>query len=285
MSGIDPIGVAVKALREWLLLALPASVATVNAARAPTLKSAAGPFTIPANARVKIGTARDTQTTCPLTAGSRTATQIAADINAAAPSGVAASVDSEQRVVLTGQAPSTTAPALVVVGEDVEDSPTYAIGGNAALGWEPGGEYVFVSELRAPTWRGVTDGLPNSVPDMNQGFWVVVDEREALPVGGSSLRRDEWEVRLRLIVTKPELNNSPHRNREGITAAVRAVVDALLTTRGRYLGREANGDIGKVELLAARIAGAPIQFKETPNVLHDHAELALSVRVFQLPTS
>lgn len=285
---MDPIGVAVRALREWLLIALPGAVTTVNSERAPVLRSAAGPFTVPAGARLVLRTDREaTGTTCPLTAGTRTAAQVATDITAAAPSGITASSDTEGRVVLTGAAPSTTAPSLVAVVEDVAvaGSTVYAVGGNAALGWEPGGEYQFSSELRAPTWRGVTDGLPNVVPDMNQGFWVIIDDREARPTGGTSLRRHEWEVGMLLRVVKPELNNNPHRSREGVTAAVRAVLDSLLTTRGRYLGREANGDVMGLEVTAQNIEGAPLQFKQTPNVLHDSATISVTCRVFQIPVS
>lgn len=52
MSGVDPVGIVVKALRDWLLLSLPGAVTTINSERAAVLRSAAGPFVVPTNARI-----------------------------------------------------------------------------------------------------------------------------------------------------------------------------------------------------------------------------------------
>lgn len=283
MSGSNPIGTVIDALRDYLLQTLASSVTAVNAQRAPVLKSSVGSFTVPAAARLMLGTSREPSswTQVALTDGSRTATQIASEINTAAPSGITASADSLGRLVLTGQAPTTTTPALVVVGEDVS-SGSYTAGGNAALGWEPGGEHVYRTPLRAPTWRGVTDGLPNSVPDMGQGFWVIIDDREATPIGSRSLRHDSWAVRLLLRICKPEASGNPHRNREGITAAIWAVSDVLLGATGRSLGTVTG--VGPVEILSEAVSGSPIRFSDAPNVLFDAATLTVSIKINQLPT-
>lgn len=284
MSGINPTGAVASALCEWLRAQLGTRVDALNLTRAAVLKSQPGPFVIDAGFKLLLATGREDATTeVTLTTGAAvTAATLATDINTAAPSGLTASADTEGRLVLTATATPTTAlPSVVTLLADTGATP----GANAALGWDAGGEYVLASPLRAPTFRGVCDGWPSTAPDMSQGFWCIIDDREAVPFMNSSLRRDEWDVRVTLHVTKPELGMATHRTREGITSAIQAVTDVLLTTRGRYLGREVAGDITRVEVLQQTVGGRGVVFSDMPNVLHDVGTLVVGVRCFQRPVS
>lgn len=276
MSGTNPLGLAVEAMCDWLRLKLPGAVATVNSERAPRIRSLAETFNIGSSKTLKIHTSRTgTGTTVALTAGAaRTAAQVAADITAAAPPGITATADAEGRVVLTGAAPTTTADSTVAVLTDTT-------GANALFGWDAAGDFVTSVKLAAPAWRGVTDWWPPLPPDDSQGFWVVVAARGAAPTEGHSLNRNEWDVQLTLVVLKPELGQSPHRNREGLAAATRAVLDVLLSTRGRYLGRESNGDVLALEAAEQSIDGRVVVFDEQPNIALTAAVVTVSLRVFQ----
>lgn len=282
-SQVDPAGAFVAAFRDHLTATLPAAVAVVNARRAAVLKSVPGPFTITSGMSLLLDTSREgLGTSVALPAGaSVVAASVAAAITSAAPPGLTATSDEAGRVVVTAAPPSTTAYSSVVLLADAG----VPSGGNEALGWSDAGEYVLVSPLRAPTWRGVCDGWPASVPDMGQGFWVLVDDRQAKPVGESSLRRDSWLVTATVHLLKPELGGSPHRTREGVTSAAAAVTEALLSTAGRQLGRSAYNDVQRVEVMGLQVGGRPINFTELPNVLHDVATLTVTARVHQRPAS
>lgn len=280
---IGPTQLAVEALRDYLLAYLPAKVAELNALRLPTLQTpVAGPFTIPAGAKLVLSTDRESAgTVVTLTSGSRTAAQVATDITTAAPAGITAAADVLGRLVLTGTtAPSTTAGSYVLVLPDDQGTGGAATGSNEALGWDPGGELDMTSSLRAPGLRGVCDGWPVTAPDMGQGFWVIIDNRVAEPAGGVALRRNLWDVTLSVLLAKPELFESFSRDREGINWVMRAVKECILTTDGRYLGREASGDVMGLEVTKEEVAGMPIEFKEVPNALYDTAALTVRVRVF-----
>src|SRR6185436_3211813 len=87
LMGVLVEQVVCEALREHLLLKLPAKVTEVNALRAPVLKTPiAGPFNISGTKKLRISkTGTDSgHVEVTLTAGAaQTATQVAADINAA----------------------------------------------------------------------------------------------------------------------------------------------------------------------------------------------------------
>jgi len=287
VSGIDPIGVAVSALREWLVATLPARITTINTERAAVLRSKPGPFVIGANMHVRVATDRTAAgTSVLLDAGAAvTASTLATTFTTAAPAGLSYSADSDGRLVQTAtSAPTTSAASCSVVLPDELDDATHDIGGNAALGWAAGGEYEERVALAAPTRGGVLDGWPSVPPDASQGFWVIIDDRAAKPWGGvSSLRKDEWGVELTLHLMKLEPRQALRRTREGITAATRAVKDVVLTTTGRYLGQP-TAVVG-LEVSGESIDGRGVLFAETPNVVHDVSTLNLVVRVFQQPTS
>ena len=279
---------AVRAAREYLLAYLPAKVSALNALRVATLKAAyAGPYVVPMGATLRVtAVSRVAATTLvTLTSGAAvTATTLAADVNAAAPAGLVASADALGRLVLTSSTvPVDGTPSVVVVGPD-------ATGANALFGWEAGGEHVGVSALIAPSWRGVTDGWPVTVPDMGRSFWVLFGDRSTRPLPNEH-RRDEHEVSIETVVMLPVANASPHRSREAVSSCLRAVRELLLTTNGRYLGRAGEGDVVFSTMSKATIPGKPFAFVDSggksvlPGVLFDFAQFTLTVRVFQRPAS
>ena len=67
---VNPIGIAVDALRQWLLATLSVRVAANNLQRAAVLTSAAGPFAISTNHHLVLGIDREgAGTSVTLTAG------------------------------------------------------------------------------------------------------------------------------------------------------------------------------------------------------------------------
>lgn len=280
--GIAPEALAVKALRDYLLRYLPAKVAALNALRAASLTSAlAGPFTVPSGAVLRLSTVGQDATAeeVALTSGTRTAVQVAADITAAAVPGLAASADDWGRLVLAATtAPAEGAPSVVIVGHDEDGT-----GANAAFGWAVGGEHFETAALVAPSWRGVTDGRPLAVPDMGQGFWVMLGNRSTRPTH-PGVRRDTYLVTIQTDIWRPfSANAPPHRTREAISACVRAVRELLLSTDGRYLGRQGSGDVQLADVSDVSIAGDPLRLNEAPGILFDVARITLTVRVFQRP--
>jgi hypothetical protein len=267
-----------QALREHLLLNLTAKVAEVNALRAAVLlATVAGPYTVPASAKLYISIAADqAPVTVSLTAGSRTTAQLVTEINTAMGSTVA-SADAASRLALTGTAPSSATSVVSAQGGTNT--------ANSLFGWDEGGEVVVRAQLVAPGYRGVADGWP-LLNDLGGGFWVIIGDRESVPVQPDT-RKDEHLVALEVAIFCPVTNEQSHRDREAIQSCVRCVRELVLTDAGRQLGRAAYGDIVKVEEKAAKIPGRPWKFKgnDAPNALFDVAALQLNVRVFERPAS
>lgn len=280
--GVRAEQLACSALRDWLLLQLPAKVAAVNALRAPVLQSPyAGPYTVTSGMKlhVALNASDGPFTDVALTAGTRTAAQVASDVNGTAGLSGVASADSDGRLLLAGAAP-TAAIEGVSAGPD-------STGANALFGWDAGGEKVVANPVAAPTYKGVADGLP-VVPDMGPGFWVILGRRSSVPVQ-PDVRRDEYLVTVDVLVMHRETNVFVHRSREHIHSVVRCIREVLLTDRGRHLGREAVGDIVKVGEKSCVVDGVPFSFQGSPggppppNGLFDRAFLQLVVRVFERP--
>lgn len=274
---------AVKALREYLLANLPARVAAINAANVAQLVAARpGPYVVPASGALLVGTSRGTTTTNSLTAGSRTAAEVAAEILT---SGITATADSLGRLVLT----STTAPAL---GATVaSDTPSVvAVGAhatcNALFGWDAGGESVVTSPLRAPNHKHLRDGWMTRAPDGAAGcMWVVLGDRQTTLAPDAKHQRDEYLVEVSVDVLVPSYSGE-ERTRERITNAVRAVRE-VLTGGGRGLGGFNQGVL-LCRLLRTRIAGMPFGFESgstPPNQLFDAAHLTVGIRVFVAPVT
>lgn len=283
--GAYPEQIAVDAFIDYLRANLPAKVTAVNLTLAAVLKSAlAGPFTIPSGAVLRLSASAQeaTPTSVPLTAGSRTAAQLVTDIGVLV-SGITPTADDAGRLVLTAAAPVAGTPSIVIVAQDTDGATTpAATGSNAALGWAEGGEHSEVRALVAPSWRGVCDGWPLTAPDMGQGFWVILGNRTCKPTHPGP-RRDTFAFSCAAEVWRPFSTSAPpHRTRAGITACVRAVRELVTTVDGRYLGRQATGDVQLADVSDVAIQGVPLN-TGVPGVMFDVARLNLTCRVFQRP--
>lgn len=214
---------AVEALRAHLLLKLPAKVTSINAERAAVLKAPrAGPYTVVDD--IAIGTTAGSETTVSLTTGSRTATQVAADITTAAVAGITASVDSLDRLTLTATAaPAEGAPSVISLGAAAD------AGANRAFGWDDGGEKVLRSALVAPMNRGVCDGEPEGVINLGDGFWVLLGKRRVIP--DANVHKDLHTVVISGKLWCAEPSGSPAAAKELIGQALRAVREVVYEDR------------------------------------------------------
>jgi hypothetical protein len=271
MAAVEVEALAVRALRQHLLASLPAQCTTVNATRAATLRAPrAGPYTLPSGAKLRVGSDPATLETVALTSGSRTAAQIAAELDAAAVAGLDASDSSGTLVLTATAAPSSTVDSMLFVGPD--ETPTLDC--NSALGWDPGGQDVIVSAVVAPTDKGVTDGWPiDGLLDMGPGFWVVLADRSSEPRG--NIRDDIHSVTVELAVLRQDPNLSRATSREHIHSCVRAVRQALLADRSLGAAVQATYELG------CAISGRPLRWEDSP--LMDLAELRLRIDVYERP--
>lgn len=261
---------AAQALRDHLLLNLPAKVASINAERAAVLRAPrAGPYTIPVDGALALGTVIGTATEVALTAGVRTATQVAAEITAAAIPGLTAGVDSKDRLyVQTSAAPEVGAASEFYLAPDV------TAGTNAAFGWSPGGHSLAVSALVAPDYHGISDGEPGAVPNLTSGFFVIIGQRSAAPAG--NLRRDIHVVRIQLEVFAAEPNGRVDAMRELIAQAVRAIREVIL--EDRRLG----GAVYLTEIPGVQYAARPFRFTAgNVSALFVSAPMTVLVHVFE----
>lgn len=274
---------------------IAASAAAVNGTRyTRILAELTGPYVVPASGGwLGLGDLPDGTSTgwWPFAAGSYTAQQIADVLNGPPAEGilgaqpVASSVSG--RLELRSFLPASAVELPIFIMPGKPDSATAeSVNLNSVFGWSSDGEQAQSARaIVAPNARGICDGYPMTAPDMGQGFWVIVGDRKAEPAGGSSLRRDSWDVALELHIARPTPADERHRTREPIAACLEAVSAALLTTNGRQLGRAAEGDVQLVEIVGEEIHGSAIQFEEVRNVLFDTATLRLVIRVFQRPAS
>lgn len=275
---------AASAVREHLLANLPAKVAEVNADRAPVLKAAVpGPYTISGTKRLSIsltGVDSGYIDTAAFAPGFTTAGVIASQINASPGLAGVASSDAEGRLLLTGSAPTGVDPTSIAAKDA-----TGADGTAALFGWEAGGESVTRAPLVAPSFKGVADGWP-IWPDLGAGFWVVLGDRESVPVE-PAVRRDEYLVGLEVAVFCPVTNVQVHKDREALHSTLRCVRELLLTDAGRQAGRASVGDVVLITEKQAKIPGRPWKFRgeNAPNLMFDVAALNLHVRVFERPAS
>lgn len=271
--------IAASALADWLRRKLGAKVTEVNLTRAAVLKATVpGPYTLSGMGQLTFSkTSRESGSSVFQGGGSHSATAIAAAINGSIAN--FASVDSDDRLTLTGDAPSGSTPSLVAL------LPT-SVNSYGAFGWDAGGEHVVNVALVSPGWRGVADGWP-ATADLGPGFWVVIGDRTSAPVQ-PSVRRDEYLVGLDVAILYAPRQQETHRNREPVHACLRCVREVLLTDAGRQLGRASTGDIMLVSEKSARVSGRPWQFikKESSiNPIYDVANLQLEVRVFERPSA
>lgn len=284
MSGSSMETIVVDAVLDYWRRHLPAKCTALNALRKAKLKSAlAEPFTIPVDAVLRVSAASQgaAPTDIPLTAGTRSAAELVADFGAASVPDMTATAEDGRFVLISDDAPAAGAPSVIIVARDTDG--TQATGANAALGWSEGGEHFEMGAIVSPNWRGVVDGRPKTAPDMGQGFWVMLGPRTCKPTRPGA-RWHLHNVSMAVEVWRPfSANAPPHRSREAISSCVRACRELILTTDGRYLGRQANGDIQFADVTEAVISGDPMSLQEVPGALFDTARFTLNVRVFQRP--
>jgi hypothetical protein len=284
---------AASALKTYLESATTVAVFAYNNARRPELLSKFGPFAMPAGACLTVAEAFEVSDygqssseigwiTFSVAPGLYTAEGLVAEgpVFAAAPSlklELSATTDGRLRLRYA----STQNSYRIRLLDRVPDGfATYSVA-NALFGWDAGGEIVSSPELVAPTMRSICDGFPAFAPDMQAGMWIIIGDREASPVGDSSLRRDIWEVRLPLHVMLPVRADAHHRSRTAIAGAVGMLEGLLLSTEGRYLGRQSTGDVIGVEVLSERIEAQPIVLEEVPHAYFDVATIDLLIRIHQ----
>jgi hypothetical protein len=270
---------AAQALREYLLLSLPAQVAVVNLTRAATLTTpAAGPWTIPAAASLGISlTGAAAFTVCTLTAGSRSASQLATEINSGFGSVIATAL-TDGRLRLTSTTTPTGPDTVSVVALDAD-----ATGAALVLGFDPGGECIVRAPLVAPTSKGLCDGEPLVLEPLAQGrMIVVIRDREDVAVQ-AELRREERLATMELLVYVPMTRQGWHQSREEIQAACECIIDVISSTSGRQLARSAENDVGFVQVKSVKVSGTSWETKKQ-NFLLDIAKLVVTARVFQRPT-
>lgn len=280
-SGLGPEAAAVRALREWLVYRLPSVVTAVNASRpAQLVASSSGPFTVSGDLALSAVGLEDEAPVVVSLAGTLSASQVADAINAESPTGFTAGIDSWGRLVLTAAAPSTAAGSVMC-----------ALAGslNDAFGWAANGEVVKRELLVAPSWRGVMDGQPLPAQELGAGFWVIIGDRDSQSNVGADRgnRRAIHDVHVRLEVMRSlGMNQSPLRDREAISACVRAVREALTDDATcRQLGRAANGDIVFTDVSTAAVSAQAFQANQQRGSFYfDVAALEVSVRI-NLPAS
>ena len=212
-----------------------------------------------------------------LTAGSRTATQIAGEINATSGLSGVASALADGRLRLTS--PTTpTGPAVSSVMALANDS----TGTSLALGFDPGGDIVVRAPIIAPTLKGLCDGEPLVLEPLAQGrMIVVIRDREDVAIA-VELRREERLATLELLVYVPMTRQSWHQSREEIQAACECIVDVISSTSGRQLARSSTNDIGFCQVKSVKVSGSSWEMKKQ-NFLCDIARLVVTARVFQRP--
>lgn len=267
-----------RAMREFLLLSLPAQVTAKNALRgAYLITPAAGPWTIPAAAAISISLDGTTYTPVPLTAGSRTAAQIAAEVNALVPGIASALTDGRLKLLSTTTPSGTSTLSIMALGSD-------ATGAMEALGFDIGGEKTVRAPLVTPTTKGVCDGEPLVQEPYATGRMIVVIRDRQDTIMPSEQRRNERIATLEMVVYVPMQTQDYHQSREEIQAACECITDAISTAEGRYLGRSADGDILFVQCKSQKVSGSSWA-DQKQGFLLDIASLVFTSIVHQRPAA
>lgn len=284
---------ATDAMRRYLVAALPAAIAASNAAKHATVSLGPFPVTVPSGGGwLGLTTLADEEITdrssgtteiawYPISAGSYTAAQMVTALGLPFNTLVAEEFSAAVNGALVDVrhiSDISVRPVARIVGYPPSDASVQACLASV-LGLDAGGETAFALPLGAITSRCITDGFPAVAPDMNAGMWVVIGDRGAAPHGESSLRRDTWAVRMQMFVLVPASASAHHRTRDSISRAVGAVESCLLSSSGRYLGRESVGDVVGLEVLEEKIDGQPMAIDALPGMLFDTAMLEVEVRI------
>lgn len=265
---VRPEAVAVEALREHLLLKLPAKVTSINATRAAVLKAGvAGPYTVVGD--LSLGAVIGTGTTVSLTTGNRTDEEVVTEVDAAGISGLDASSDSKDRLVITADAPAAGSPSAVYLG------PNGTAGANEAFGWPAGGAQVVRHALVAPGWDGITDGEPE-VMNLGAGMFIILGQRSVQPREPGSNRSDVHRVQVAMEVFTCEPGGRVDSSHEFSAAAVQCVREVIL--EDRTLG----GTVYLCELPSVQYQARVFRFTDGgPSGLYASAPMTALIHVFE----
>lgn len=223
----DRITYAQRALFWSLRRSLATALATLDTTRRARVICPPGPYTIPSSGTVIVN-----GTTIALTAGSRTAAQVAAEVNASLP-GVASADASSGLVLASTGAPTEADPAEVIIGDGTA---------NAALGLVAGDSDSVICALGSTRPRLLERELewPGHYDAPTVGIDGIVRDVSVAP-----LRQDEAIVSIALACLVPGVAGYHEAARERTQAFVAAVADVIRVGDGRagYLvGGEVYGD-------------------------------------------
>jgi hypothetical protein len=266
MSTVQAELTAVNALRDYLLRALPAKVASINTGRTAFLRAPyAGPYTIPSGGSLKLGIVPGSEATQTLTAGSRTTAQVVSELSA---TGITASADAQDRLLLTATAvPVVDTPSFVSLGED-------STGTNQVFGWGPGGDDAIREALVAPGMDGVMDG-DNRLLDTRRGFGVMIGERKSQATR-NNIRYDETDVTMKVSVLVPVPGGSQDSYQEHVGQCVRAVRECI------YEDRTLDARVQLCTVENVTIMGPTYALEEAGvSMLLSRADLLVRCRVFE----
>lgn len=268
-----------KSMREFLLAKLPAQVATRNSERAACLLTPqAGPWIVTSGMTLSLSLDGTTFTTVTLTTGSRTAAQIATDIEGVLPGVASATADGRLKVLSTTAPSGTSTTSAIHLAADTT-------GANELLGWDPGGEVVTRAPLIAPTTKGVCDGEPMVFAPFATGRMVIIiGDRGDVEIDNGT-RKNERSATLAMRVMVPMATQEYDRSREEIQSACECINDALGTTMGSYLAQTTeNIGVLKVRCKSLKVSGSPWLDKKQ-NFLCDIADLVFTSLVHQRPSA
>lgn len=242
---MDVASYALAALMRTLKDELPGRLSTLDASRIGKVVCPPGPYTIPASGGLVLN-----GVAVSLTAGSRTAAQVAVEINATVGITVSAAADADGRLEIS--APS--APAAAVASEVRIDEAT----ANEALGLAHGdGSLVLALGARRMAfleraWR-ITDGVPR--PTLSLETFSTARRQ---PV-----RLDLEPVQLRLLLLFPGMG-SEAATQEAVRAIASELADVVADGDGRgphLVGGETYGEsIELARVTSVRLEPTAAQF-------------------------
>lgn len=266
---MDRSSYAIRALLWSLRRDLPAALALADTTRRATVICPPGPYVIPA-----LGTVILNGTTVSLTAGSRTAAQVAAQINAAI-TGLA-SVDTSLGLVLaSATAPTATAPSFVEVGNGTA---------NEVLGLVAGDSDRVVQAIGSPRVRFFERQL--GLLDDWDGP-VVAFEREIRDAPQTPLRLNAAIINISLLAVVPGFADCASAAHEAISAFAQVLAGVIRAGDGRaasnaeYLvGGETYGSL----IEKAEVGPVSVSYTERGNKVtrlpYGVAQIPIEVRLY-----
>jgi hypothetical protein len=247
---------AIRGLFRTLRDQLPAKLAELDAARVARVVFPPGPYTIPSTAKLKVNSQE-----FDLTAGSRTAAQIATELNDLDPTGWTASADAGGALVLTGNdAPTKAVPSQVLIRE---------ASANAALGIVAGDDDSKVAALSDPPVRFL-ERAPQAT-DVAFRMSPIVAVRRDGAQWDRPLDSETSQVRVELHVVFP----GPMGEIGATMDALRALCGAIYRVveegdgRGRNMVGREYADENGMQVVVAR----PLPLQVEPTVIPELADM------------